>query len=52
LEFFYVFVINPQILKNPNLSLLAIPLFVAISTILTYFTFFSAYFANEKAEKN
>ena len=44
-SFVYLVDIFPTIITNPNLTLLIIPIFVAISTILSYFTFFSAYFA-------
>jgi len=50
-SFIYLFVIFPQIVTSPNISLLIIPIFVAISTILTYFTYFSAYFANKTTYK-
>jgi len=44
-----VFVYNVQIIPalaiHPNLTLVVIPLFVAITTILTFYTYFSAYFA-------
>ncbi len=43
--FIYLFEIFPSIQLNPNLSLIIIPLFSAISIILAYFTFFSAHFA-------
>ncbi len=43
-SFIYIFNIFPTIQTNPNLSLIIIPLFVAITTILTYFTYFSAHF--------
>jgi len=43
----YIVLVFPVILQNPNFSLLIIPLLVAISTILTYYTFFSAYFAHK-----
>jgi len=43
--FIYLFEIFPAIHLNPNISLIIIPLFSAISVILAYFTFFSAYFS-------
>ncbi|WP_457560217.1 hypothetical protein [Caminibacter sp.] len=43
----YILIIYPTIIHNPNISLIAIPLLVAFSLILTYYTFFSAYFANK-----
>ena len=45
LSFAYLFYIFPLILTEPNIQLLIIPLLVGISTVITYFTFFSAYFA-------
>ena len=51
LSFTYIFVIFPTIIKNPNFSLIIIPILNAITLILAYFTFFSAYFAN-KTTKN
>jgi len=44
-SFTYLFVLLPQIILNPNISLIVIPIFVAITTILSYFTFFSAHFS-------
>ena len=44
-SFAYLFYIFPLILTEPNIQLVIIPLLVAISTVITYFTFFSAYFA-------
>ena len=44
-SFVYLFDIFPTIQTNPNLTLIVIPVFVGITTILTYFTFFSAHFA-------
>ena len=44
-SFVYIFNIFPTIQTNPNLTLLIIPIFVGITTILSYFTFFSAYFS-------
>ncbi len=41
----YILLIYPVVIQNPNFSLIIIPLLVAITTILTYYTFFSAYFA-------
>jgi hypothetical protein len=43
----YILYIFPLIQTHPNFGIIIIPLLVAITTILTYFTFFSAYFANE-----
>ena len=43
--FTYFFVIFPAIQLHPNISLLIIPVLVGVTTILTYFTFFSAYFS-------
>ena len=45
ISFVYIVDIFPKLIINPDLTLLIIPIFVAISTILSYFTFFSAYFA-------
>ena len=45
LSFTYIFIIFPAILNNPNLFLIIIPVLAAITVILSYFTFFSAYFA-------
>jgi len=45
ISFAYLFYIFPLIINHPNMSLVIIPLLVAISTIMTYYTFFSAYFA-------
>jgi hypothetical protein len=47
LSFTYIFVIFPAIVTNPNLSLVIIPVLAGISVILSYFTFFSAYFAHK-----
>jgi len=44
-SFAYLFYILPLVLTNPNLNLLIIPIFVGITTIIIYFTFFSAYFS-------
>ena len=44
-SFVYIFEIFPMIQLNPNLNLIIIPIFVAITTIISYFTFFSAYFS-------
>ena len=52
MSFTYIFVIFPNIVLNPNLSLLIIPILVAATTIITYFTFFSAYFANKTTGRN
>jgi len=41
----YLFYIFPMILGNPDFGLVMIPVLVAITTVLSYFTFFSAYFA-------
>jgi hypothetical protein len=49
--FAYLFYIFPMILNHPNSTLLFVPILVATTTILTYFTFFSAYFAY-KSTKN
>jgi len=46
-SFVYLFVIFPEIINNPNISLIVIPILVTITTILTYYTFFSAYFAHK-----
>ncbi len=43
----FILLIYPTILQHPNLSLILIPLLVAIYTILAYFTFFSSYFADK-----
>ena len=43
--FIYIFIIFPTIQLNPNISLIIIPLFNAISIILAFFTFFSAFFS-------
>ncbi|GAB6045031.1 hypothetical protein JCM11957_06290 [Caminibacter profundus] len=43
----YIILIYPTIINNPNISLIIIPILVATTTILTYFTFFSAYFAHK-----
>ena len=48
--FIYIFEIFPSIQLNPNISLIIIPLFNAISVILAYFTFFSAHFAYKSAK--
>ncbi|NPA87868.1 hypothetical protein [Caminibacter pacificus] len=48
--FTYLFVIFPAIVNNPNLGLIIIPILVGITTILTYYTFFSAYFAHLSTE--
>ena len=45
ISFVYIFDIFPTIQTHPNISLIIIPIFVAITTIITYFTFFSAYFS-------
>jgi hypothetical protein len=45
--FAYIFIIFPTIVHNPNTSLIIIPLLNAITVIMTYFTFFSAYFAHK-----
>jgi hypothetical protein len=45
LSFAYLFYIFPTIITNPNISLVVIPIFVGITTFLTYYTFFSAHFA-------
>jgi hypothetical protein len=45
LSFAYLFYIFPTIITNPNLTLLIIPIFVAITTFITYYTFFSAHFS-------
>jgi hypothetical protein len=45
LSFAYLFYIFPTIITNPNISLIVIPIFVAITTFLTYYTFFSSFFA-------
>ena len=50
ISFVYLFNIFPALQTNPNLSLLIIPIFVAMTTIITYFTFFSAYFANKATD--
>jgi len=50
LSFTYVFYIFPMIITNPNLNLIIIPIFVGITTILTYFTYFSAYFSNKATD--
>ncbi len=47
LSFVWLFVVFPAIAHNPNISLIVIPLLVGISVILTYFTYFSAYFAHK-----
>ena len=47
LAFAHIFIIYPTILNNPDLTLLIIPVLSAISIILSYFTFFSAYFAHK-----
>jgi hypothetical protein len=51
LSFAYLFYIFPTIINNPNLSLIIIPIFVGITTFLTYFTFFSAHFAYKSINK-
>ena len=43
--FTYLFVIFPIIISGPNFTLAVIPVLVGITTILSYFTFFSAYFS-------
>ena len=43
--FIYNIQIIPTLANNPNLTLIVIPLFVAITTIITFYTYFSAYFA-------
>ena len=48
--FVYTVQIIPTLAANPNLSLIVIPLFVAITTILTFYTYFSAYFAYKSAK--
>ncbi|GAX88024.1 conserved hypothetical protein [Lebetimonas natsushimae] len=45
LSFAYLFYIFPTIFNNPNITLVVIPVFVGITTFLTYFTFFSSFFA-------
>jgi hypothetical protein len=45
LSFAYLFYIFPTIIVNPNITLVVIPIFVGITTFITYFTFFSSYFA-------
>ena len=45
--FIYNIQIIPALSVHPNLSLIVIPLFVAITTILTFYTYFSAYFAHK-----
>jgi hypothetical protein len=45
IAFAYLFYIFPLILNHPNFGLIIIPLLVAITVIITYFTFFSAYFS-------
>jgi len=50
LSFTYIFYIFPLIITNPNLNLFIIPILVGITTILTYFTYFSAYFANKATD--
>jgi len=47
LIFGYLFIVFPTIIHNPNISLVIIPILVASTTILTIFTFFSAYFAHK-----
>jgi len=47
----YIILIYPVIVSNPNFSLIIIPILVAITTILTYYTFFSGYFAHKTTEK-
>jgi len=49
-SFAYLFYIFPLILTHPNINLIIIPLLVAITTIITYFTFFSAYFAHKSTK--
>ena len=48
-SFTYIFILFPTIQNNPDITLLVLPIFVAITTILSYFTYFSAYFANKVA---
>ena len=43
--FVYIFNIFPTIQTHPNFTLIIIPIFVGITTILSYFTYFSAHFA-------
>ncbi|NIA10665.1 MAG: hypothetical protein GWP10_13295 [Nitrospiraceae bacterium] len=50
-SFIYLFIIFPAIATNPNISLIIIPVFVAITTILTYYTYFSSYFAYKSTIK-
>ncbi|WP_024786907.1 MULTISPECIES: hypothetical protein [unclassified Lebetimonas] len=45
LSFAYLFYIFPTIALNPNISLLVIPIFVGITTFISYFTFFCAHFS-------
>lgn len=45
LSFAYLFYIFPILITNPNITLVVIPIFVGITTFLTYFTFFSAHFS-------
>jgi len=45
ITFAYLFYIFPLIINHPNMTLLLVPLLVAITTIMTYYTFFSAYFS-------
>jgi hypothetical protein len=47
LAFAYIFIIYPTIVNNPNMSLLIIPVLNAITVIISYFSFFSAYFAHK-----
>jgi len=50
ISFAYLVDVFPTLQTNPNLSLLIIPVFVAITTIITYFTYFSAYFADKATD--
>jgi len=45
IAFTYLFVIFPIIITAPSLTLIITPILVGVTTILSYYTFFSAYFA-------
>ncbi|MEO1927914.1 MAG: hypothetical protein ABGX26_04430 [Nautiliaceae bacterium] len=45
ITFSYIFYVYPIVLKNPDFSLIIIPILSSCTAILLYFTFFSAYFS-------
>jgi len=50
--FAYFLYIFPMMSTNTNIALFIIPLFTGITVIITYFTFFSAYFSYETTVEN